>query len=189
MNIDKYIVISSKVLHKSTLESINKTLAKLVWEKAPTFGGAKNYRTCSKFPITEVIRDIKPYQWKNEQQKIELQKLDETIYQAIGLAAKEYQNKFKELYYKNDTGFDILRYKKGQFYKYHIDHCEEYPRSLAISLALNDNYKGGEFKLLNKLKIKVPAGHALMFPANFMFPHEILKIKSGTRYSVITWFK
>jgi hypothetical protein len=27
-----------------------------------------------------------------------------------------------------------------------------------------------------------------MFPSNFMYPHAIKPVLSGTRYSIITWF-
>ena len=37
-------------------------------------------------------------------------------------------------------------------------------------------------KQLNKDK-----GSAVVFPSNFMFPHEVEKVTSGVRYSIMTW--
>ena len=36
--------------------------------------------------------------------------------------------------------------------------------------------------------IKLKKGDAIMFPSNFMYPHEIMPVTQGTRYSIITWF-
>ena len=35
---------------------------------------------------------------------------------------------------------------------------------------------------------KLEKGDALMFPSNFMYPHEVMPVTKGTRYSIITWF-
>ena len=36
--------------------------------------------------------------------------------------------------------------------------------------------------------IKLKKADAIMFPSNFMYPHEIMPVTQGTRYSIITWF-
>jgi predicted 2-oxoglutarate/Fe(II)-dependent dioxygenase YbiX len=60
---------------------------------------------------------------------------------------------------------------------------------VSCSFALNDNYEGGEFSFFDgQIKIKLPKGAALLFPSNFMYPHQILPVTNGTRYSIITWF-
>ena len=51
---------------------------------------------------------------------------------------------------------------------------------------LNDNYKGGEFMCRNK-KIKLKRGDILMFPSNFMYPHEVKEVTKGIRYSFVGW--
>jgi predicted 2-oxoglutarate/Fe(II)-dependent dioxygenase YbiX len=54
---------------------------------------------------------------------------------------------------------------------------------------LNDDFEGGEFVFFNKeLKYKLEKGDAIMFPSNFMYPHEVMPVTQGTRYSIITWF-
>jgi hypothetical protein len=27
-----------------------------------------------------------------------------------------------------------------------------------------------------------------MFPSNFLYPHSVLPVTEGTRYSIVTWF-
>jgi predicted 2-oxoglutarate/Fe(II)-dependent dioxygenase YbiX len=54
---------------------------------------------------------------------------------------------------------------------------------------LNDNFEGGEFSFFDEdLRYKIPKGAALMFPSNFMYPHQIMPVTKGVRYSIITWF-
>ena len=53
---------------------------------------------------------------------------------------------------------------------------------------MNDAYEGGEVALFNReLVYKLDAGDVLVFPSNFMYPHEIMPVTEGTRYSIITW--
>lgn len=86
------------------------------------------------------------------------------------------------------SGFQLLRYREGCFYKEHTDSYSIIPRHLSISLHLNDDYEGGEFGFYNQdLKIKAKKGSAVVFPSNFMYPHEIIPVTQGTRYSIITW--
>lgn len=104
-------------------------------------------------------------------------------------AIKRYRQDFKHVVINNDTGYDLLRYNEGCFYTVHTDSFLERPRTVSCSFALNDDYEGGEFAFFDKeIKIKLKKGSVLMFPSNFMYPHEILPVLSGTRYSIITWY-
>lgn len=58
---------------------------------------------------------------------------------------------------------------------------------LTVLGALNDDYEGGEFVMFEDYEIKMPAGSVVVFPSNFMFPHEVRPIKSGIRYSYVSW--
>lgn len=100
----------------------------------------------------------------------------------------KYRNLFPGLVLDKHSGFELLRYDEGCFYKEHTDSFNIFPRHLSISLHLNDDYEGGEFGFYNAdLKIKAKKGSAVVFPSNFMFPHEIKPVTKGTRFSVITW--
>jgi predicted 2-oxoglutarate/Fe(II)-dependent dioxygenase YbiX len=64
-----------------------------------------------------------------------------------------------------------------------------HPRSVSCSFALNDDYEGGEFAFFDReLKYKLKKGSILLFPSSFMYPHEIMPVTKGTRYSIVTWF-
>jgi predicted 2-oxoglutarate/Fe(II)-dependent dioxygenase YbiX len=51
---------------------------------------------------------------------------------------------------------------------------------------LNDDYVGGDLYLCGE-KIKVSAGQLIIFPSNFLYPHRVDPIISGTRYSWVSW--
>lgn len=116
-------------------------------------------------------------------------KLDSDLFNAVGSAIQQYANLYPLSGISKDSGYELLRYETGQFFTQHTDSSEKFNRSISCSLVLNDGYEGGEFAFFDREMIaKTPKGSALMFPSNFMFPHEILPVTSGTRYSVVTWF-
>jgi predicted 2-oxoglutarate/Fe(II)-dependent dioxygenase YbiX len=58
---------------------------------------------------------------------------------------------------------------------------------LTVLGGLNDDYEGGEFMMFGDHQVNLPAGAVLVFPSNFMFPHEVKPVKSGIRYSYVSW--
>ena len=116
-------------------------------------------------------------------------KLDKYVFVSAGLAIKKYNEKFPLAHIQEDSGYELLRYKEGQFYIEHTDSFKARPRAVSCSFILNDDYEGGEFAFFDReLKYKLKKGSCIMFPSNFMYPHEIMPVTSGTRYSIITWF-
>jgi Rps23 Pro-64 3,4-dihydroxylase Tpa1-like proline 4-hydroxylase len=116
-------------------------------------------------------------------------KLDEDFYVCASNAINEYRKIFPEVASEIDTGYDLLRYKKGQFYIQHTDSFKNQQRSVSCSFLLNDDYEGGEFAFFDReIIIRGSKGSIIMFPSNFMYPHEIMPVISGTRYSIITWY-
>jgi len=51
---------------------------------------------------------------------------------------------------------------------------------------LNDTFTGGEF-YVNGVDMKLKKGDIIIFPSNFMYPHEVKTIKKGERYSYVSW--
>jgi hypothetical protein len=115
--------------------------------------------------------------------------IDKQIFDCAANAIKQYNEKFNHARIEGDSGYTLLRYQEGEFYKEHTDHFLQAPRSVSCSFALNDDYEGGEWGFFNReIVIKVPKGSAVMFPSNFMYPHEILPVTRRVRFSIITWF-
>lgn len=116
-------------------------------------------------------------------------KIDEDFYICASKAINEYRKLFPEVASDIDTGYGLLRYKEGQFYIQHTDSFQQQQRSVSCSFLLNDEYEGGEFAFFDReIVISGSKGSIVMFPSNFMFPHEIMPVISGTRYSIITWY-
>ena len=91
------------------------------------------------------------------------------------------------------TDFRINRYGEGGFMKQHIDaihhsHGQKqgYPHLTALTF-LNDDYAGGEFVLCNDKYIEKIQGSVIVFPSNFMYPHEVKEVTKGKRFSMMTW--
>ena len=110
----------------------------------------------------------------------------------FGKVIRKYSDKFKRFSCQRHSGFRVNRYSSGGFMSEHTDnihhsHGQQYgfPQVSAL-LFLNDNYKGGEFIVAgNEYETKIGSG--IIFPSNFMFPHEVKKITHGERWSIVTW--
>ena len=114
--------------------------------------------------------------------------IDNMIYEKIGEVIQKYGDKFSLCNVRDDSGYDLLRYKTGGFYREHVDNAPDLLRTVAMSINLNDDYVGGEMAFFgNKIHVRGGAGSVIVFPANFMYPHQILDVTEGTRYSIVTW--
>jgi predicted 2-oxoglutarate/Fe(II)-dependent dioxygenase YbiX len=100
----------------------------------------------------------------------------------------EYKKIHPNCLINKDSGYDLLKYENGDFYKEHIDEYTDVQRVLSLSIALNDDYDGGEFSFFSDtVNFKLNKGDVIIFPSNFMFPHQIKTIENGTRYSIVSW--
>jgi len=119
---------------------------------------------------------------------------DNIVYQAVAKSLNKYfetlaqiEPSSSELGLKGDSGYDFLKYETGGFYIQHLDDDTDTTRRISMTLFLNEEYEGGEFQFFGDYKVNGKTGSAIVFPSNFCYPHEVLPIKSGTRYSIVTW--
>ena len=69
----------------------------------------------------------------------------------------------------------------------HHSHGQQYGYpQVTVLLYLNDDYEGGEFYVAGKMFEPI-RGSAIIFPSNFMFPHEAKTVTKGMRWSIVTW--
>lgn len=114
--------------------------------------------------------------------------LDEMLFRGVGRTIQRYIKEHPQVMIRHDTGYEILRYSTGTECREHVDSYPDRPRTLSCSIALNDDYEGGEFTFFGgELSYRVPAGSAIVFPSNFQYPHAVTPVVRGTRYSIITW--
>lgn len=152
------------------------------WVPSTTGTGLNpDIRNCDVINISEGVVVEKNLDFRRE--------LDERFYECASKAINSYRQLFPDVTSDIDTGYNLLRYNIGQFYVQHTDSFKEQQRSVSCSFLLNDDYEGGEFGFFDReILIRGGKGSIVMFPSNFMFPHEILPVTSGTRYSIITWY-
>jgi len=101
-----------------------------------------------------------------------------------------------ELYIKNNmcptfdtanmsqtSNIRILKYKKGDYIKDHIDY--DGTIRAACTLNLNEDYEGGEFRFFDgRIKHSFKTGDAMLFPAEPIWIHGTEPITKGTRYAI-----
>ena len=116
----------------------------------------------------------------------------ELLQQGFETAVNDYVSMQKKIKIQEYTHFRINCYETGGFMKEHIDNIHHshgqktgYPHLTSL-IFLNDDYEGGEFILCGQA-LEKKKGSAVVFPSNFMFPHEVMEVTSGNRYSVMTW--
>ena len=111
---------------------------------------------------------------------------------AFEYTIKKYSEEHELFSVIHHTDFRVNKYSEGGFMSKHCDnihhsHGQKYGFPQVSSLLfLNDNYDGGEFVLCGD-PLEKKQGSAVVFPSNFMFPHEVKPITNGIRWSVITW--
>ena len=94
----------------------------------------------------------------------------------------------------NVSNVRLNKYSTGTLMREHVDHIYDLFDGtkkgipvLSIVVNLNDAYTGGEFRFFKDTEIKLKKGDVLIFPSNFMYPHAVNEVTSGTRYSAVAW--
>lgn len=112
-----------------------------------------------------------------------------------------YENYMKPLYNAKIMSIEptqFLGYPVGGHYIAHND-SENYeggkwvrlaPRDISILYYLNDNYTGGELEFPGLgLTIKPKKGMMIAFPSYKEFVHKVHPVKTGFRYSLVSWLQ
>jgi len=123
-------------------------------------------------------------------------KADRDIFAIMGNAKNIYLNTLTEKrnishvpHINSDEGYQFLHYSEGYYFKEHADDSSGMARVLTCTLNLNSGYEGGLFRFLRgEFDVSLGVGDAVVFPSNFMFPHEVTEITKGERFSIVTWF-
>ena len=123
--------------------------------------------------------------------------INQVILQNLHSTILEYIQSFKFDWYNGWHGYSVLkfiRYQPNQTMKTHCDHIHSLFDGerkgvpvLSIIGVLNDDYEGGKLIMLEDKKIDTKAGDLLIFPSNFLYPHQITPVTKGVRYSYVSW--
>jgi len=138
-----------------------------------------------------------------------------SLHEGMEKVIKQYEATFYPYFHIDmDTGFQLLRYKTGHYYKEHVDTFRPVmdqalinaildmrlkpqdllkfhgsgQRAISCSILLNDEFEGGQLGFWNNtFKPIQRKGTIVVFPSNFMYPHQVSEITKGTRYAIVTW--
>jgi predicted 2-oxoglutarate/Fe(II)-dependent dioxygenase YbiX len=117
------------------------------------------------------------------------QSLDKGLFNALSKSISLYGPRMGLFQPTEDSGYNLLKYTTGQFYKQHYDASSDTPRSLSVIMSLTSSYEGGDVVFWGTNSYRLERGDVLIFPSSFIFPHEVSPVTSGTRYTVVTWVK
>ena len=104
---------------------------------------------------------------------------------------------FKFTWFDGWSGYSHIRYNRyvqDRLMAKHCDHIQSLFDGekkgipiLSIVGLLNDDFMGGEFVMFDDHVVELEAGDLLIFPSVFLYPHKVNPIKSGIRYSFVSW--
>lgn len=90
---------------------------------------------------------------------------------------------------------DIIRYRPGQQYKWHVDQCLQsspndpmHYRTISVVLYLSDQFEGGGTEFPDCV-FKPKAGEALFFPSSWCYPHRGQQVTQGEKIACVTWYE
>ena len=183
MQLEKYIHVESDAIPLNFCDEIIEEFDDDEYERGTINDHERSrYRQCDVI----ILSDERIIEKNNKSRT----RIDKKIYDIINNNIEKYLQDYATLNFnlKEDTGYQLLKYKTGDYVTEHIDTSSGEHRTLSCSLALNDDYEGGELAFFNgELKYKLKKGNMMIFPSSFTYPHQVLPIISGTRYSIITW--
>jgi len=189
MDLKNYVYIRDNLVPVKIISSLLKFSNSINFKEASIGGGNDS---C----VDQSIRNTYTYPLTNLHESLTHTHRFNLLYHFFNQAIKEYFEKINI----QDTNFnsvniktiEILKYNVGGFYKYHVDHFDEIPRTFSCIMLLNNDYEGGElcFRYPDRTKewsVEKKAGRIIVWPSNFLYPHTIKPVTKGTRYSVVSW--
>lgn len=86
--------------------------------------------------------------------------------------------------------YEILKYGKGNFFIDHVDDGLYLTRKVSLVYYFNEDYEGGEIHFPRfDVTIKPKEGQLILFPASYIYNHNVTEVTDGTRYSMVNWLK
>ena len=188
-NIEHYVFHKENFLEESYCKNTIDELNKCGWKKHEWYSATEDvYRQLSADSEPDTLGEVNP---KNSE------KINDFIISSLHSTLHEYINKFKFDWFNSWAGYTtikFIRYSVGQTMHQHCDHIHSMFDGekkgipvLSIIGILNDDYEGGELIMFGDKKIDTKKGDLLIFPSNFLYPHEITPVTRGVRYSYTSW--
>lgn len=184
-NLTDYVKVYENHLSKDLCKSAVENLANINWREHTFYLSAEDKHISYDHELS-VSHETIP----------EKQEINKQVWFAIERYILKDFKSFKPWFSGWDGYSEIRfnRYDPTTQMKLHCDHIQSMFDGqikgipiLTILGSLNDDYEGGELLMFGDHRIHLPAGAVVVFPSNFMFPHEVKPVKSGIRYSYVSW--
>ena len=190
-NIEHYFYHKENFLDEKYCENCIKVLNMCVWNKHEWYFDRTNTKNSEQG--NEEPEYITPDSFSDKAAEI-----NNFIVQNLHSLISEYIYESVNLdWFEGWTGYSamkFLRYYPGQTMKNHCDHIYDMFDGerrgipiLSIIGLLNDDYEGGELIMFEDKKIDTKKGDLMIFPSNFLYPHQITPVTKGVRYSYVSW--
>lgn len=193
---NEYIHVYKNVFSTNECEEIIDEFEDDNWSDCGTYGNnSHDARTAKYITISGPLVIQKNYDKRK--------KLDNLVNKKVHKCIEKYCKTYKHLNIDADTGYDLLKYEKNAKHIEHVDmlpgpilnkdntvqSISLNPRQVSCSILLNKNFYGGELVFNNnEYKIDQELGSVILFPSNFLFPHQVTPVAEGVRYCIVTWF-
>jgi len=180
--LNSYVRIYDNLSPEKTLKNFTK-----LWKNDLNFESATIVKDDGTFEVNKKVRNVETYYCSNlNDQSFSVVHWTNYISFMVNEKIKEYAKVLEIDFGVAISDIQILKYVPGGFYKFHIDHGSTTPRTLSMIYCLNDDYEGGDF-IVSNCHYRPKKGDAIIFPSNFMFPHRVIEVTKGTRWSIVSW--
>jgi len=145
-------------------------------------GVAMNSNTSLK-KTTDLIASGKEH-WKD---------VDNNLFRSLAVALKEFKEiypYFADMSRFKDMGYNLQRYREGEYYHWHVDADNEgiASRQLVALWYLNDVEEGGETDFVfQQASVTPEKGKLMLFPPFWTHEHRAGVVKKGVKYIATTW--
>jgi hypothetical protein len=119
------------------------------------------------------------------------------VMQRIWDGFHKYLSDLNFTWYDGWQGFSEVRFNRYKETRLMAEHCDHITSlfqgerkgipTMSSLILLNDDFEGGEFVMFENEVIPLKAGDIMIFPSNFLYPHKVLPVTNGTRYSCVSW--
>jgi predicted 2-oxoglutarate/Fe(II)-dependent dioxygenase YbiX len=188
-NIQDYVQVYENFLDKKYCKKTIKSLKDVEWKTHQFYeAGTGEYKS---------YENELSVSWDNIKERKEIQDKLWNALQSYITDLPKFSKSNSHLWYNGWNGYSELRfnkYDKTTQMKLHCDHIHTMfdgqrkgIPTLSILGVLNDDYEGGDLIMWDEEKIDLKGGSLLIFPSNFLYPHEVKPVKKGSRYSYVSW--
>ncbi|MAL09369.1 MAG: hypothetical protein CMF74_06870 [Maricaulis sp.] len=178
-----YIQVTNDLPHDICDKLIERTETR-GWEKHHWYSVEDEYE--GKNPVASYDKELDVQAASDDDAREILPHLDKAL--------KKYYEKFSDhSIFSRLSAIRFNKYQVGTLMRPHIDHIHDIFDGktkgipvVSVIGCLNDDFEGADFMLCGE-KIDLKKGDILLFPSNFMYPHEVTEATKGTRYSFVAW--